>query len=154
MLLLLACSVPSSVPEKPATELCTPAQLGLPDARNVELWKPMDGCHPRNALPQNQAIVVRSEVEFLQIFDCHGQPSEIPYDRKELWVMGYTLSPAGAGTYPVDDGKTLTTIALSRSPCPDSPHAMPIDQSITFLMPVGAQRSFDQKSCTLPATCN
>ena len=64
------------------------------------------------------------------------------------WVRwGFTLDP-------VDDGTRLTVLTRFRPNCPGDPMPMPMNSTLSSLMPKGAERTVQQASCSLPVQCD
>jgi hypothetical protein len=129
---------------------CSPAALGLPDAKPLELWTPPPGCSPRG----DGTNILRSDDELTPRLECTaGLNHLVDFTKYALLAVGYTLSPAGAGVSALDDGKVVTRVTRQRSPCPGDPMPMPMNTTAWFLLPVGAERTFADKTCTIEPTC-
>jgi hypothetical protein len=135
-----------------AIDPCAPAQLGLGAARTLKPWAAPTTCTGTSGATGPTSI--RSEAEFAKRFSCPaGTTSGIDFATQMLVVEDRSLSPAGAGTIIVDDGARITFIERQRSPCPDDPKPMPMDYTLGFLLPAGAERTYTSRACTLPPTC-
>jgi hypothetical protein len=95
---------------------------------------------------------IRSESAFHDAFACSA-PSGIDFRTKELRVVSRPLSPAGAGTEVVDDGKTITFVARMRSPCPNEPPPMPISLPVAFTVGTNAARDTADTTCNVSVPC-
>lgn len=129
---------------------CGPAALGLADARPLEPWTPPPGCSPRG----DGTKILRSDDELAPRLECTaGLNHLVDFSKHALLAVGYSLSPAGVGMGALDDGKVVTRVARQRSPCPGDPMPMPMNTTAWFLLPVGAERTFADKTCTVESTC-
>ena len=139
------------VTDSPRPDPCGAAALGLGQAAALEPWTPPPGCSPRG---DGQAIL-RSDAELTPRLECTaGMNHLVDFTRHALLVVGYTLSPAGAGLGAFDDGKVITLVTRQRNPCPGAPMPMPMNAAAWYLLPVGAERSFADKTCTIESKCN
>jgi hypothetical protein len=133
-------------------DACGAKALGLGAAKPLAHWQPPPGCQP-NVGPAPQTI--RSEAEFKRAFQCQGDASSgLSFAVNDLVAAERVASPAGAGATLFDDGKTVTVVNLSRTPCGESPMPMAMPFAITALLPAHAERSFAERGCTLPSSCN
>lgn len=140
---------PATAPAPP--DPCGAAALGLGPAAALAPWTPPPGCSPRG---DGQAIL-RSDAELAPRLECTaGMNHLVDFTRNALLVVGYTLSPAGAGLGAFDDGKVITLVTRQRNPCPGEPMPMPMNTAAWYLLPVGAERSFADKTCTIASKCN
>lgn len=140
-------------PPKPkAIDPCAPSQLGLGAARTLQPWAAPEGCTAKSGAAEPTRV--QSEAEFAERFTCaKGTKSGLDFAKQLLVVQDRSLSPAGAGTTIVDDGARITFIERQRSPCPDDPQPMPMNYTLGFVLPAGAERSYDNRVCTLPPQC-
>jgi len=135
-------------------DTCAPSKLGLGAAKALPAWQVPSGCQAVSSAG-TALLTIRNETEFQQQFTCRsGIGSGVDFAAHDLIVSTRMMSPAGAGTRVVDDGKTTTLIALSRSPCPNSPMPMPMSYTLGFLLPAHASRAFGEKDCTFPPHCD
>lgn len=141
-----------STPKARAIDPCAPSQLGLGAARQLKPWAAPTGCTAKSGATAPTAI--ESDADFTEHFTCpEGTKSGIDFAKEQLVVQDRSLSPAGAGTTIVDDGTRVTFIERQRSPCPDDPQPMPMNFTLGFLLPAGAERAYDNRACTLPPQC-
>jgi hypothetical protein len=142
---------PEPATDPAGSDPCGAAALGLGPAAALAPWTPPPGCSPRGA---GQAIL-RSDDELAPRLECTaGMNHLVDFTRHALLVVGYTLSPAGAGVGAFDDGKIITLVTRQRTPCPGDPMPMPMNTAAWYLLPVGAERSFADKTCTIASKCN
>jgi hypothetical protein len=135
-----------------AIDPCAPSQLGLGAAQQLQPWAAPQGCTAKSGA--NEPTAITSEPGFAERFECpKGTKSGIDFGKQQLMVQDKMLSPAGAGTTIVDDGKKVTFIERQRSPCPGDPQPMPIGFTLGFVLPAGAERSYETRACTLPPSC-
>jgi hypothetical protein len=135
-----------------AIDPCAPSQLGLGAARQLAPWAAPEGCTAKSGATEPTAV--KSEAEFTARFGCpKGTKSGLDFTKQQLMVQDRTLSPAGAGTTIVDDGTKVTFIERDRSPCPGDPQPMPMNYTLGFVLPAGAERTYATRSCTLPPKC-
>ncbi len=140
---------PATAPAPP--DPCGAAALGLGPAAALAPWTPPPGCSPRG---DGQAIL-RSDAELAPRLECTaGMNHLVDFTRNALLVVGYTLSPAGAGLGAFDDGKVITLVTRQRNPCPGESMPMPMNTAAWYLLPAGAERSFADKTCTIASKCN
>ena len=129
---------------------CGAAALGLGAARPLEPWVPPPGCSPRG----DGTAILRSDTELAPRLECTaGMNHLVDFTKYALLAVGHTLSPAGAGVGALDDGKVVTRVSRQRSPCPGDPMPMPMNMTAWFLLPVGAERTFADRTCTLDSSC-
>lgn len=141
---------PTSKSDATKSDPCGPAALGLADAKPLEPWTPPPGCSPRG----DGTNILRSDDELTPRLECTaGLNHLVDFSKHALLAVGYSLSPAGAGMGALDDGKVVTRVARQRSPCPGDPMPMPMNTTAWFLLPVGAERTFADKTCTVESTC-
>jgi hypothetical protein len=135
-----------------AIDPCAPSQLGLGAARQLQPWAAPAECTAKSGGSGPTAIT--SEQAWAERFECpKGTKSGIDFAKQQLMVDDKTLSPAGAGTTIVDDGTKITFIERQRSPCKGDPQPMPIGFTLGFLLPAGAERTYETRACTLPPSC-
>jgi hypothetical protein len=133
-----------------ATNPCDAAALGLGSAAALELWTPPTGCSPR----VNDRQFARSADELAPLLVCEaGVAAGVDFTKKALLGIEYTLSPAGAGLGAFDDGKVITVVTRQREPCAGGPMPMPMQATTWFLLPAGGERTFAEKTCTIPSKC-
>jgi hypothetical protein len=144
---LLACGKTASTTADPSA--CTPAKLGLPDAKPLALWRVPEGCARKGG---SGMVTIKSEEELKAHFDCKG-PTGIDFATQSLILSYRTLSPAGAGNDVLDDGKKITIVNKFRSPCPNDPLPMPAPFTLSFLVPAGAERTFGETTCNVVWKC-
>lgn len=128
---------------------CDLVALGLGAAKPLPAWQPPAGCTVRDGTGQGN-VPIRSEEAFAARFDCaDGITSEIDFSQHELIAQDRTLSPASTGGEIVDDGTTVTYVTHFRPNCPDDPRPMPMQYTVSYLVPTGATRTFADASCTV-----
>lgn len=129
---------------------CGAAALGLGSAVALPLWTPPPGCSPRG----DGTKILRSDDELTPRLECTaGLNHLVDFTKQALLSVGHTLSPAGAGMLAFDDGKVVTLVSRQRNPCPGDPMPMPMNTTAWYLLPVGAERTFADKICTLDSQC-
>jgi len=128
---------------------------GLEAASKVESVALPAGCRITSAGVVLAPTVIRSESELAAAIECEpgSSPPTIDFARHQLHVGIVALPPAYAGGELFDDGKLVTYVQRHRSPCPDDPRPMPMNSTIAYLLPHGAERSYGQLACPLPAKC-
>jgi hypothetical protein len=130
---------------------CNLASIGLAAARPTPTFQIPAGCTPGSA---GDASPIRNEDAFHATFHCTA-PSGIDFTKSELHVVMRALSPAGVGMQVVDDGTTVTLVALYRDPCPNEPPPMPMQVPVAYLLPAGAVRAVAaDRSCKVASSCN
>jgi hypothetical protein len=143
----------SSTTTSPATvdaSACTPAKLGIPDAKPLAIWKAPEGCERKGG---SGMVTIKNEEELRAHFDCKGAPTGIDFARQSLVVAYRTMSPAAAGNDVLDDGQKVTIVNKFRSPCPSDPQPMPVPYTLSFLVPASAPRTFGETSCNVVWKC-
>lgn len=136
--------------EPASTNPCDAAALGLGAAAALELWTPPTGCSPR----VNDRQFARSAEELAPLLVCEGGAAAgVDFAKQALLGIEYTLSPAGAGLGAFDDGKVITVVTRQREPCAGGPMPMPMQATTWFLLPAGGERTFAEKTCTIPSKC-
>lgn len=134
-----------------AGEACSPAKLGLGEAKPVTPWKLPAECKLRHG---NQGLTfARTAEELGAQLDCANGSAGIDLTKHALAVARRMMSPAQVGTNVVDDGKTLTFLLRTRNPCPNDPRPMPTPETILFLVPAGGERAVKDLSCMVPSSC-
>jgi hypothetical protein len=83
--------------------------------------------------------------------DANTERPTIDFAKHQLMLAEFSMSPAYGGSEVVDDGSKVTFVTRDRSPCPDDP--MPMSSTLAYLLPQGAERSYQQLACTLSARC-
>lgn len=140
---------PSDAPDK--SDPCSAAALGLGAARALEPWKLPSGCTPTDI---DGPRLARGDAELAALVQCPpGVASGVDFAAQAVLAVGYTLSPAGVGLTAFDDGEVVTLVSRQRNPCPGDPRPMPIGKTDWFLLLGGGERTFDNKVCTVAATC-
>ncbi|MCA9534268.1 MAG: hypothetical protein KC593_11335 [Myxococcales bacterium] len=101
--------------------------------------------------------VLRTAEEVLAALSCPQTDLAalgIDPTQHDVYVLGYTMSPASAGQSVYDDGQTLTYVSRFRPPCPNDPMPMPMNATVAWLMPKDATRATREASCSLPERCD
>lgn len=101
--------------------------------------------------------VLRTAEEVLGALSCPETDLAalgIDPSQQDVYVLGYTMSPASAGQSVYDDGQTLTYVSRFRPPCPNDPMPMPMNVTMAWLMPKDATRATREASCSLPERCD
>jgi hypothetical protein len=101
--------------------------------------------------------VLRTSEEVLAALSCPQTDLAalgIDPTQQDVYVLGYTMSPASAGQSVYDDGQTLTYVSRFRPPCPNDPMPMPMNATVAWLMPKDATRATREASCSLPERCD
>ena len=110
--------------------------------------------------PASAPRVLRSPEEVSAALRCsgEGQPPASAHGvdsaAYDVHVLEYTMSPAFAGIEVFDDGTRLTVLTRFRPNCPGDPMPMPMNSTLSWLMPKGAERTVQQASCSLPVQCD
>jgi hypothetical protein len=152
MVVAAACSSATKETPKPAIDRCSPAALGLPDAKPLKPWQVPPKCTAR---PVEGTVHVKTYEEDKTRFQCEeGIMLGVGFGRGESLVMTTReLSPATVGYDALDDGKTITFVGRQRSPCPDDPKPMPVEQTFYFLATTAGDRAFAETHCTIETPC-
>jgi hypothetical protein len=140
----------TTTPQTVDSSACTPAKLGIPEAKPLAIWKAPEGCEKKGG---SGTVTVKSDEELKAHFDCKGAPTGIDFAKQSLVVAYRTLSPAGAGTDVLDDGQKVTIVNKFRSPCPKDPQPMPAPYTLSFLVPAGGPRTFGETTCNVVWKC-
>jgi hypothetical protein len=136
----------------PAVDRCSPAALGLANAKPLSVWKLPPKCTDRGG--PDRAIYKSWDDAKARIECEEGVMLGVRFQETALLVENASLSPATIGIDALDDGTTITFVSRQRAPCPGDPQPMPIDQTYWFLVPAGgADRAFAQASCTIDIPC-
>jgi hypothetical protein len=139
---------------KPAeSDSCMPG--GLEAAHSVEIVRLPSGCRVTSGGSITAPSVVGSADELASALECDAgaQRPTIDFGKSQLMLVEFSMSPAYGGSEVFDDGSKVTFVQRDRSPCPDDPMPMPMQTTLMYLLPHGAQRTYQQASCTLPARC-
>jgi hypothetical protein len=156
--LVLACDSPSAEPPTPpkleTSDTCMPG--GLEAAHGVEIVRLPSGCRVTSGGPITAPSVVHGVDELAGALACDAgvERPTIDFGKHQLMLVEFSMSPAYGGGEVFDDGSKVTFLQRDRSPCPDDPLPMPMQTTLAYLLPQGAQRSYAQASCTLPARCD
>lgn len=157
-LLLLGCEAchhhtdANTPPEPPGSETCTVP--GVEGAQRVDPLTLPRGCTFTQHGSFEAPRIVRTAEELAAALRCEDVPApDIDLATHDVYIVGYTLSPASVGTETLDDGTTITFISRSRHNCPDDPMPTPMNVTFGFLMPKDATRALRSASCTLPEDC-
>jgi hypothetical protein len=149
--LTLACDSPSAEP--PTSDTCMPG--GLEAAHSVETVRIPSGCRVTSGGTITAPSVIRSAEELTGALECDANTERptIDFATHQLMLAEFSMSPAYGGSEVFDDGSKVTFVTRDRSPCPDDPMPMPMSSTLAYLLPQGAERSYQQLACTLPARC-
>jgi hypothetical protein len=128
---------------------CTPARLGLPDAKPLAFWQPPETCTRKGG---SGTATIKSEEELKAHFDCKG-PVGIDFGKQSLVIAYRMMSPGSAGTNVLDDGQKVTLVNKFRSPCANDPLPMPAPYTLSFLVPAGSPRTFGEATCNVAQKC-
>lgn len=128
---------------------CGAEALRLGSARVVAPWTIPAGCTPKGG--QGNTIA-RSEEELKAVLEC-ASGSGVDFGKQAVLVVGYSLSPAGAGMHAFDDGKVVTLVTRQRSPCPNDPLPMPMNTMAWFSLPTSGERTFANTTCVVDSKC-
>jgi hypothetical protein len=157
-LLVLACESSSGEPPKPPkgedqpekSNTCMPG--GLEAAHGVEVVGIPSGCRVTSGGTIMAPSVIRSADELAGALECDDgvELPTIDFGQQQLMLAEFSMSPAYGGSEVFDDGSKVTFVTRDRPPCPDDPMPMPMQSTLGYLLPQGAQRSYQQLACTLP----
>jgi hypothetical protein len=139
-------------PESPRSATCTVP--GVERAQRVELVTLPRGCAFTYSGSTTPRVLTTTE-ELTAALRCEegvAMPT-IDMSARDVYVVGYTMSPASVGNETVDDGTTVTFISRFRHNCPEDPMPMPMNVTYGFFMPKGATRAYREASCSLPEDC-
>lgn len=161
-LLALACDSKSGEPPTPPktegreskSDTCMPG--GLESAQSVEVVRLPSGCRVTAGGPIAAPTVAGTAEELASAIECdaNSERPTIDFAKHQVMLVEFSMSPAYGGSEVFDDGSKVTFVQRDRSPCPDDPLPMPMQTTLGYLLPQGAQRTFHQASCTLPARCD
>lgn len=161
LLLVAACSSkkPSGAGNGSSTEVaakdpCSPQELGLAGATELERWEPSNSCSiERPPIPK----VLNDLDEVGAALDCSrigGGGPKLEFDGPVV-VTSASFSPAQTDFRAFDDGTTVTFVSVLRTPCPGDPRPMPSPIQAFGFGPLasGGSRAFADRACTMPAQC-
>ena len=120
-------------------------------AKALTAWKLPERCTAKTSA----RTVLKTKAEVDAAFQCDkGVSLGIDTTKLALVQVPWMMSPAAAGLIAYDDGKRITLVTKFRQPCPNDPHAMPINLTSWYLLPAdGKDRDFAETNCTLPKQC-
>lgn len=124
---------------------CAPAALGLPNTQRLSPLALTGDC------PFVGTQVIKSENEARERFAC--AVGKVDWSKHSLLVTRRVVSPATVGFDALDDGAKVTFVGRQRSPCPDDPRPMPMEQTLAYPIPVGGDRAVAETVCTVPTKC-
>jgi hypothetical protein len=170
--LTLACDSPSAEPPTPPkadsvdsgksgkksktqkSDSCMPG--GLEAAHSVEMVRIPGGCRATSGGSITAPSVIRSADELAQALECdaNSERPTVDFAKHQLMLVEFSLSPAYGGSEVFDDGSKVSFVQRDRPACPDDPMPMPMPATLAYLLPTGAERSYQQLSCTLPVRCD
>lgn len=170
--LALACDSPSAEPPTPpkldargsgssgeqsqpeAPNSCMPG--GLEAAHSVQMVAIPRGCRVLAAGMIMAPSVIRSADELARALECdaNSERPTIDFGKHQLMLAEFSMPPAYGGGEVFDDGSKVTFVTRDLPPCPGDPMPMPISLPLAYLLPQGAERSYQQLSCTLPVRCD
>lgn len=140
-------------PPREADTTCTAP--GLERAHRLDIVAMPPGCTFTNGGSTRAPRVLRTADELTASIACQGAPPpSIDMATHDVYVVTYTMSPAGTGLVTFDDGATLTFVSRFRQPCPDDPMPMPMNATFAFTMPKDATRVYAEANCTMPLDCD
>lgn len=141
---------------KPPTDPNSCMPPGLETASKIEALPLPRGCQVVAPGDLLAPTIVRGLDELARAIECepHVESLNVDFGKYQLHVATFMLSPAYAGSELFDDGKRITFVQRDRSPCPGDPQPMPIGSSIVYQLPLGAERTYAQTSCSLPPQCD
>lgn len=139
-----ACGNPTKPPST-TSDPCDPTALNLPSA------KPLPALALAGECAFTGTQLLKSEAEARERFAC--AVGKVDWSKQSVVVTRRMLSPAMVGFDALDDGAKITFVSRQRSPCPDDPRPMPIEQTHAYVVPAGADRTFAETSCTVPTKC-
>lgn len=126
-------------------DACAPSALGLPTAKHLPTLSLTGDC------PFSGTAIIRSDDEARERFAC--AVGKVDWSKQSLLVTRRTVSPATVGFDALDDGAKVTFVGRQRSPCPDDPRPMPMEQTLAYPIPAGGDRAFAETVCTVPTKC-
>lgn len=145
-----------------STSTSAPLTCTVPEVAQARSVAPLmiPGCSFGDGGPANAPRVLHSSEEVSAALRCggEGQPPASAHGvdaaAYDVHVLEYTMSPAFAGIEVFDDGTRLTVLTRFRPNCPGDPMPMPMNSTLAWLMPKGAERTVQQASCSLPEQCD
>ncbi|MCE9575801.1 MAG: hypothetical protein K8W52_21810 [Deltaproteobacteria bacterium] len=130
---------------------CGALALGLTGATLAPAYTFPAGCAPTAAFASGP--VIASDADFAAQLACPaGTATGVDFTREVLRAARRTLSPAGAGTRVMDDGKTLTYVSMQRPNCPGDPMPMPMEVPMLVRTTPG-DRAIAERVCTVARSC-
>lgn len=170
--LTLACDSPSAEPPtppkvdasdsgksgkkqpEPKSDSCMPG--GLEAAHSVEMVRIPGGCRAVSGGTITAPSVIHDADELARALECdaNSERPTVDFAKHQLMLVEFSLSPAYGGSEVFDDGSKVTFVQRDRPPCPDDPMPYPMPATFAYLLPQGAERSYQQLSCSLPERCD
>lgn len=137
-----------------------PLTCSVPELAQARALPPLvvPGCSFSDGGAGSAPRVLHTAEEVAAALRCNGegQPSALGIDMaaNDVYVLGYTMSPAFGGLEVFDDGTALTVLTRFRPNCPGDPMPMPMNSTVAWLMPKDASRTMAQATCSLPERCD